>query len=112
MFVSRTRNSGTPCRSLFFGSRQKTSSATISTTPELGLQPFLEGDQKHSRETFTSALQRKGSAPSSALHPPNPQIFLDLPTLQLWITDSLFCQLRVTISQSERPGCICHYRVA
>jgi hypothetical protein len=33
--------------------------------------------------------QRKGSAPSSALHPPNPQIFTDWLTLRLWITDSL-----------------------
>src|SRR5579864_6557678 len=50
---------------------------------------LLKADQKHSHETSTSTLQRKGSAPSSALHPPNPQIFTDWLTLQLWITESL-----------------------
>jgi hypothetical protein len=38
--------------------------------------------QIQSQEASTSTMQRKGSAPSSALHPRNPQIFTDWLRLQ------------------------------
>lgn len=89
MFVSRTRTAGHPARRYCSAAGRKLHQQPFPRLAELGLQPFLEGDQKRSHEVFYIDAAKEGECPSSALHPPTPQIFTDGLTFQLWITDSL-----------------------
>jgi len=96
MFVSRTRNSGTPCRSLLFGSRQKTSSATISTIPEhiLGLQPSLESGPKALARNFYIDAAEEGECPFLCTPSPKPadiHRLADTPIVDNRLSESVNC---------------------